>query len=59
MLGHIPLVMQQFEVAVREELAIEAAPPPPPSAGTPPRGLRSYIRRGPAPVASQESHVAG
>ena len=53
MLGHVPLVMQEFEAAVREELAIEATPPLP--AETPPRGLRSYIRRSPA----EESSVTG
>ncbi|MEV8508302.1 hypothetical protein AB0368_26265 [Actinoplanes sp. NPDC051475] len=55
MLGHVPLVMQQLEAAIREELGIEASPPPPP-AEQPPRSRRSYMRRGPA---SQESSVTG
>jgi len=51
-------VMQQFEAAVREELGIESTPPPPPE---PPqsRGLRSYIRRGAAPVRAEESRITG
>jgi hypothetical protein len=59
MLGHVPLVMQQFEAAVREELGIEVAPPPPPSVPPPSRGLRSYIRRDPAPAGTEESRVNG
>jgi len=55
MLGHVPLVMQQFEAAVREELGIEATPPPPP-VEPPSRGLRSYIRRDATPA---ESRVTG
>jgi hypothetical protein len=58
LLGHVPLVMQQFEVAVREELGIEASPPAPgpvPSG----RGLRSYVRRGAAPAPDKESRVTG
>ncbi|MEV6595714.1 hypothetical protein AB0M36_02495 [Actinoplanes sp. NPDC051346] len=51
MLGHVPLVMQELEAAIREELGIEATPPPP---GEAPqrssRSLRSYLRRG-APLA--------
>jgi hypothetical protein len=31
-LGHVPLVMHEFEVAVREELRIESVPPPAASA---------------------------
>ena len=58
MLGHVPLVMQQFEAAVREELGIEASPPPPP-VDPPSRGLRSYIRRPSAPAPSQKSRVTG
>ncbi|GGQ55530.1 hypothetical protein [Couchioplanes azureus] len=48
MLAHVPLVMQQLEAAIREELGIEATPPPPPPppAQTTPRSLRSYLRRG-------------
>ncbi|OJF13442.1 hypothetical protein [Couchioplanes caeruleus] len=45
MLGHVPLVMQQLEAAVREELGIQATPPLPP-VDTSPRSLRSYLRRG-------------
>jgi hypothetical protein len=56
MLGHVPLVMQEFEAAVREELEIEATPPPAP-VDPPSRGLRSYIRRSPAPT--RESSVTG
>jgi hypothetical protein len=56
MLGHVPLVMQQFEAAVREELAIQAKPPA--SLEAPSRGLRSYVRRGAAP-SSEESRVTG
>lgn len=56
MLGHVPLVMQELEAAVREELQIEATPPPSPVA-TQPRGLRSYIRRSPAPA--EEPSVTG
>lgn len=59
MLGHVPLVMQQFEAAIREELGIEATPPPPPPAQPPGRGLRSYLRRGATPVRSEESRVTG
>ncbi|WP_433720644.1 hypothetical protein ACQP2Y_36270 [Actinoplanes sp. CA-051413] len=55
MLGHVPLVMQQFEAAVREELGIEATPPLPP-VEPPSRGLRSYIRRDATPA---ESRVTG
>lgn len=40
MLGHVPLVMQEFEAAVREELEIEATPPQS-STEPPSRGLRS------------------
>jgi hypothetical protein len=54
MLGHVPLVMQEFEAAVREELEIQATPPPP-VVDPPSRGLRSYIRRSPAPV--EESSI--
>jgi hypothetical protein len=58
MLGHVPLVMQEFEAAVREELAIDASPPPP-ALEAPPRGLRSYLRRGAAVRrgAAEESRV--
>jgi hypothetical protein len=44
MLGHVPLVMQQLEAAVREELGIEATPPLPAPQSS--RGLRSYRRKG-------------
>ncbi|BCJ55296.1 hypothetical protein Asp14428_67710 [Actinoplanes sp. NBRC 14428] len=56
MLGHVPLVMQQLEAAIREELGIEVTPPPMPVEG-PPRSLRTYLRRGSG--ASQESSVTG
>jgi hypothetical protein len=58
MLGHVPLVMQQFEAAVREELGIDATRPPLPAV-PPSRGLRSYIRRGAAPAPTEESRVTG
>jgi hypothetical protein len=48
LLGHVPLLMQEFEVAIREELEIEPTPPPSPPAvlnGTAPRGLRALIRK--------------
>jgi hypothetical protein len=48
LLGHAPLLMQEFEVAIREELEIEPTPPPArPAAlsGTVPRGLRALIRK--------------
>jgi len=48
LLGHVPLLMQEFEVAIREELEIEPTPPPAPPAplnGTTPRGLRALIRK--------------
>ena len=50
LLGHVPLLMHEFEVAVREELEIEPTPPPgPPAAvalnGTTPGRLRSLIRK--------------
>ena len=41
LLGHVPLVMHEFEVAVREELDIRATPPPPPAA---PPGWRQRTR---------------
>jgi hypothetical protein len=44
MLGHVPLVMQQLEAAIREELGIEASPPLPAPQSS--RGLRSYRRKG-------------
>jgi hypothetical protein len=56
MLGHVPLVMQELEAAIREELDIDATPPPLPEQA-PPRSLRSYIRRGSS--ASRESSVTG
>ena len=31
LLAQVPLVMQQFEAAIRDELRIETAPPPPPA----------------------------
>ncbi|MET0493900.1 MAG: hypothetical protein ABW000_12310, partial [Actinoplanes sp.] len=40
LLGQVPLVMQEFEAAVREELEIEATPPQS-STEPPSRGLRS------------------
>jgi len=58
MLGHVPLVMQQLEAAIREELGITATAPPP-RAEPPSRGLRSYVRRGAEPVRSEESRVTG
>ena len=58
MLGHVPLVMQQFEAAVREELGIEANPPPR-LAEPPSRGLRSYLRRGATPAGGEESRATG
>ncbi|UQU66723.1 hypothetical protein COUCH_10850 [Couchioplanes caeruleus] len=57
MLGHVPLVMQQLEAAIREELGIEVTAPPPLPAGTAPRSLRGYLRRGSS--ASRESSVTG
>ncbi|RZU49231.1 hypothetical protein EV385_0972 [Krasilnikovia cinnamomea] len=37
LLGHVPLLMHEFEVAVREELGIEPSPPPEPGeASVPP-----------------------
>jgi hypothetical protein len=58
MLGHVPLVMQQFEAAIREELGIDATAPP---AGVEPpsRGLRSYVRRGVVPAQSEQSRADG
>jgi len=58
MLGHVPLVMQQLEAAIREELGIDASAPP---AGLEPptRGLRSYVRRGVVPAQSEDSRAAG
>ncbi|WP_148308136.1 hypothetical protein [Actinoplanes friuliensis] len=49
MLGHVPLVMQQFEAAVREELEIKATPPAPLVDG-PRRGWRRK---------TEESRVTG
>jgi hypothetical protein len=45
MLGHIPLVLQQLEAAIREELGIEATPPALPAPQSS-RGLRSAKRKG-------------
>jgi hypothetical protein len=58
MLGHVPLVMQQLEAAIREELGIHASPPPP-ETQPPARGLRSYVRRGSTPARTEESRVTG
>ena len=59
MLGHVPLVMQQLEAAIREELGIDAGPPPP-AVEPPSRGLRSYGRRGAASAPQAgESRVTG
>jgi hypothetical protein len=41
-LGHVPLVMHDFEVAVRQELEIHATPPPAPPAAPP--GWRQRTR---------------
>jgi hypothetical protein len=41
-LGHVPLVMHEFEVAVRQELDIHATPPPPPPVVAP--GWRQRTR---------------
>ena len=49
LLGHVPLLMQEFEVAIREELEITPAPPATPSAtlnGADPHRRRSLIRKG-------------
>ena len=55
----IPLVMQQLEAAIREELGIDAGPPPP-AVEPPSRGLRSYGRRGAASAPQAgESRVTG
>ncbi|GID95099.1 hypothetical protein Adi01nite_45110 [Amorphoplanes digitatis] len=56
MLGHVPLVMQEFEAAIREELEIRATPPAP-LVVHPRRGLGSYIRR--TPAEAEESRVSG
>jgi hypothetical protein len=50
LLAHVPLLMHEFEVAIREELEIEPTPPagPPAAAplnGTAPGRLRSLIRK--------------
>jgi hypothetical protein len=58
LLGHVPLVMQQFEAAIREELGISTTAAPPPME-PPARGLRSYVRRGAAPARTEESRVTG
>ena len=44
LVGHVPLLMQEFEVAIREELEIDPTPPPvvAPTDGR----LRSLIRKG-------------
>ena len=47
LVAHVPLLMQEFEVAIREELEIEATPPPAPAAvnDSPPTRRRSLIRK--------------
>jgi hypothetical protein len=48
LLGHVPLLMQEFEVAIREELEIKASPPSEPPVATqaaPPRSLLALVRR--------------
>ncbi|AGL19906.1 hypothetical protein L083_6396 [Actinoplanes sp. N902-109] len=57
MLGHVPLVMQELEAAIREELDI-AVTPPPVAPEVPPRSFRSYLKRSTA-TESQESSVTG
>ncbi|WP_067503601.1 hypothetical protein [Actinoplanes sp. TFC3] len=61
MLGHVPLVMQQLEAAIREELEIESTPPAAAVSDLPARSLRSYIKRSPGAAkptsGSQESSV--
>jgi hypothetical protein len=44
MLGHVPLVIQHLEAAIREELDIDATPPPLPE-DQPTRSLRNYRKR--------------
>jgi hypothetical protein len=48
MLGHVPLVIQHLEAAIREELEIDATPPPLPDE-QPARSLRNYRKRTPTP----------
>jgi hypothetical protein len=62
LLGHVPLLMHEFEVAIREELEIEPSPPPeppPPLDSSPARSLRALVRRQrhPAPAESDKSGV--
>jgi hypothetical protein len=46
LLGHVPLLMQEFEVAIREELEIEQNPPPALTGqATPAAARRSLIRK--------------
>ncbi|WP_412745661.1 hypothetical protein [Krasilnikovia sp. MM14-A1004] len=44
LLGHVPLLMHEFEVAVREELGIEPSPPPEPGGASVPEGVRELPR---------------
>ncbi len=48
MLGHVPLVMQELEQAIREELEIRPTPPPASDEPPAPRSLLSYVKRTPA-----------
>jgi hypothetical protein len=45
LLGHVPLLMQEFEVAIREELEIEQNPPPALPAPAAPSGVRRSLTR--------------
>ncbi|WP_305782423.1 hypothetical protein [Symbioplanes lichenis] len=52
MLGHVPLVMQELEAAVREELEIRLTPPPALPEEPPGRSLRLPSRKPKEPVES-------
>ncbi|GAB1641977.1 hypothetical protein [Krasilnikovia sp. MM14-A1259] len=59
LLGHVPLLMHEFEVAVREELGIDAGPPvAEPFAAPVPGGLRGLLWRPWRPPAPEKPETA-